>query len=110
MNLISGDLQRFDSFMYSIGSLLRTALEAGGISFLVAYLFGWKALAGLSLLLSLAVLYGIMGAACASLRFKIAAITDKRLRLMNNVILGIRAVKMNAWEWLFRERVLHIRR
>lgn len=110
MNLISGDLQRFDSFMYSIGCLLRTVFEASGISILIAYLFGWKALAGLSLLLLLTVLYGIMGVACANLRSRIATITDKRLRLMNNIILGIRTVKMNAWEWFFRDRVLQVRR
>ena len=109
MNLISSDLQRFDLFMYSVSCMLRTLFEASGISCLIVYLFGWKALAGLLLLLLLAVLYGVIGAACANLRFRIAAITDNRLRLMNNIILGIRAVKLNAWEWLFRERVLQIR-
>ena len=110
MNLISGDLQRMDSFVYSVGCFLRSIFEVGCVVFLIANLFGWKALAGLTLLLSLAVLYGIMGIACANLRFRIATITDMRLRLMNNIILGIRAVKMNAWEWFFRERVLQTRR
>ena len=110
MNLVSVDVQRFDPFVYCIGSMLCAAFEVGGVSFLITYLVGWQALAGLPLLLSLSVFYGVMGAACASLRSRIAAITDKRLRLMNNIISGIRAVKMNAWEWFFRERVLQTRR
>ena len=110
MNLISGDLQRFDSFVYSVYAVLCNSFETSVISFLVVYMVGWNALAGLPLLLSFNVLYGVMGAACASLRSRIAAIADKRLQLMNNIISGIRAVKMNAWEWFFRERVLETRR
>ena len=110
MNIISSDLQRFDSFTYSVCSMLRTLFEVSGISCLIVYLFGWKALAGLLFLVSLAVIYGAIGAACANLRFRIADITDNRLRLMNNIILGIHAVKLNTWEWLFRERVLQTRR
>ena len=38
-----------------------------------------------------------------SLRSKSAAITDTRLRTMNEVITGIRTIKMYAWEKLFAE-------
>lgn len=39
-----------------------------------------------------------------------SAVTDERLKIMNEIISGIRIVKMYAWEWNFRDLVAQIRR
>ena len=44
------------------------------------------------------------------LQEKVTTLTDKRLRLIYDVISGIRVLKMNAWEWCFRDLVSGIRR
>ena len=52
----------------------------------------------------------LMAKKAAKLRRMAAALTDKRLVVMNEIITGIRAVKMYAWEWKFRDTVCEIRR
>lgn len=44
------------------------------------------------------------------LRHKTAVATDKRLEVMNEIISGIRAVKLYAWEWSFTEIIKQLRR
>ena len=43
-------------------------------------------------------------------RLKAARETDKRIKVMNEVISGIRAIKMYAWEKAFKRMVDRIRR
>lgn len=74
------------------------------------YLIGWKALVGASFLIVLVAFQMLMARKAAKLRKKAAAFTDKRLVVMNEIISGIRAVKMHAWEWNFRDIVCNLRR
>ena len=43
-------------------------------------------------------------------RAKAAIITDKRIKVMNEVISGIRVIKMYAWEYAFKNVVTAIRK
>ena len=43
-------------------------------------------------------------------RFKAAWLTDKRVRIMNEIISGIRVIKMYAWENAFNKLVAKLRR
>lgn len=43
-------------------------------------------------------------------RFKAAWLTDKRVRIMNDVILGIQVIKMYAWENAFKKLITKLRR
>ena len=43
-------------------------------------------------------------------RLKAASITDKRIKVMNEVISGIRVIKMYAWEYAFRDVVTAVRK
>ncbi len=43
-------------------------------------------------------------------RFKAAMITDKRVRVMNEVVMGIRVIKMYAWEYAFKRVVKALRK
>ena len=42
-------------------------------------------------------------------RLKSAKVTDKRVKVMNEIISGMRLIKMYAWEWVFHEYVKNIR-
>ena len=44
------------------------------------------------------------------IRFKSALVTDKRVRVMNEIISGIRVIKMYAWENAFRKLITKLRR
>ncbi|XP_065902366.1 ATP-binding cassette subfamily C member 4-like [Dysidea avara] len=43
-------------------------------------------------------------------RLKAAKVTDNRVRVMNEIIGGMRLIKMYAWEWAFHEYVKRIRK
>ena len=43
-------------------------------------------------------------------RSKSAKVTDKRVGVMNEIISGMRLIKMYAWEWAFHEYVKKIRK
>ena len=43
-------------------------------------------------------------------RFKSVRVTDKRVRIMNEIISGIKVNKMYAWEYAFKKLVTEVRR
>ena len=110
INLIAGDLQRFEHVVTHFLLFLHALLTLCGVAFLMVYLVGWEPLTGLILFAILSLYYGAMGGACAQLRTKISVLSDKRVNTMNSIISGIRTVKMYAWEEPFMERVQRIRR
>ncbi len=52
----------------------------------------------------------VMGRVCARYRREAAACTDARIRLMDEVVAGIRVVKMYSWEGRFKELIDAARR
>ncbi len=43
-------------------------------------------------------------------RFKSALVTDKRIRIMNEIISGMKVIKMYAWEYAFKAVVSKLRK
>ena len=43
-------------------------------------------------------------------RFKIMTLNDVRVRLLSDMISGIRVLKASAWEWFFQEQIESTRR
>ena len=43
-------------------------------------------------------------------RFKSALVTDNRIRIMNEIITGVKVIKMYAWEYAFKAVVSRLRR
>jgi hypothetical protein len=73
-------------------------------------LIGWQAVTGLAFAIILIPYEAEMTGWVAKLRMEAARVTDRRLEVMNEIISGIRAVKMYAWEWPYRDAVKNIRR
>ena len=46
----------------------------------------------------------------AVLRLRTAAVSDHRITLIKEVVTGIRAIKTNAWEDEYREKIKNVRR
>ena len=44
------------------------------------------------------------------LRMKTAVLTDERVRLMNEILSGMRVIKMYCWETMFGKQVQDVRR
>lgn len=110
INLIASDLQRFENSVLGIFLLMKDLLETSGVSFLMVYFFGLRPLLGVAFMIFLSLYYGGMAKVCATLRSRISEVADQRVNVMKSIIPGIRAVKMNAWEWPFFKRVKRLRR
>ena len=111
IDLISNDVQRleedtvtwfFDSFSSCFVLLVLVPL--------LVYLIGWQSLMGVFFLCFLVPYFAGFSHISATLRLRTAAVSDRRISLMNQVIAGIRAIKTRAWEEEYRTKIKHIRR
>ena len=110
INLVSNDAQKIEKSLYSVGYMLLAPLEIMISLLILWHLIGWKALVGAAFLIVLVACQMLMARKAAKLREKAATFTDKRLVVMNEIISGIRAVKMHVWEWNFMDIVRNLRR
>ncbi len=53
---------------------------------------------------------GILGAIFGSMRAKSIRASDARANLMHEVIMCIRTIKLNAWEFVFQQKIEETRR
>ena len=73
-------------------------------------LIGWQTIGGIIFAIILIAYQTALGKLFKLLQDRVARLTDKRLQLVYDVISGIRVLKMNAWEWCFRDLVYGVRR
>uniref|UniRef100_A0A3Q2PI33 Multidrug resistance-associated protein 4 n=1 Tax=Fundulus heteroclitus TaxID=8078 RepID=A0A3Q2PI33_FUNHE len=100
VNLLSNDVNRFDEIILNLHYLWVGPLQA-----LVIIVFLWKEI-GPSCLTGVAVIALMMPVQTwfgklferALCRSKTAVLTDSRIRIMSEVVSGIRIIKMYAWE------------
>ena len=110
INLVSNDAQAIEEISIPLFEFPFVPLDMVASMVLLWYLVAWQALIGASFFL-LVVAYGSFAAHKAGkVRHQSAAVTDKRLKIMKEIITGIRVVKMYAWEWNFTDLVAQIRR
>ncbi|XP_024844680.1 ATP-binding cassette subfamily C member 4-like [Bos taurus] len=110
VNLLSNDVNRFDRVIVRLHILWIGPLNAITVIILLWMEIGISSLAGMALLIIFMLLQSFSGKLFSSLRSKTAALTDTRLRTMNEVITGIRTIKMYAWEKSFAELITRLRR
>uniref|UniRef100_A0A452E212 ABC transmembrane type-1 domain-containing protein n=1 Tax=Capra hircus TaxID=9925 RepID=A0A452E212_CAPHI len=84
-------------------------LQAVAVTALLWMEIGVSCLAGMAVLIILLLLQSCFGKLFSSLWSKTAALTDKRIRTMSEVITGIRTIKMNAWEKSFIDCITRLR-
>ncbi|XP_028401691.1 multidrug resistance-associated protein 4-like [Dendronephthya gigantea] len=110
VNLVTNDVQKteeailFALFLFAAPALLIV------VSYLCWREIEFAFLVGMGVLLFLPALQSWLGRFFASLRAKTAILRDRRIKLMNEVICGMRVIKMYAWERPFSMLVSKIRR
>jgi len=110
VNLASNDVQRFDLAFSFVQYLWITPLNLAVFTYLVYMEVGWSAFLATGFILLQIPLLICLARLFAHLRFKSARVTDKRVRIMNEVISGIRVIKMYAWEYAFKKVVTKLRK
>ena len=111
IDLVSNDVQRLEGetiviFFYGLQSILEVTV----VTFLMAFLIGWQSLMGVIFLCLLLPYFAGLSYVGAKLRLRTAVASDRRISLMNQVVSGIRAIKTNAWEDEYREKMKASRR
>ncbi|XP_063129994.1 ATP-binding cassette subfamily C member 4 isoform X5 [Rattus norvegicus] len=110
VNLLSNDVNKFDQVTIFLHFLWAGPLQAIGVTILLWVEIGISCLAGLAILVILLPLQSCIGKLFSSLRSKTAAFTDARIRTMNEVITGMRIIKMYAWEKSFADLITNLRK
>ena len=95
---------------FGIFELSFVPLDIVASMILIWYFVAWQALIGASFFLLVVVFGSFAAHKAGKIRQQSAAVTDKRLEIMKEIITGIRVVKMYAWEWNFRDLVAQISR
>ncbi|XP_058404363.1 ATP-binding cassette sub-family C member 4 isoform X3 [Diceros bicornis minor] len=110
VNLLSNDVNKFDQVTIFLHFLWAGPLQAIAVTALLWMEIGISCLAGMTVLIIILPLQSCLGKLFSSFRSKTAAFTDVRIRTMNEVITGIRIIKMYAWEKPFAELISSLRR
>ncbi|XP_019850009.1 PREDICTED: multidrug resistance-associated protein 4-like isoform X2 [Amphimedon queenslandica] len=110
VNLASNDIQKFEVAFAMYHFLWIGPIHVVVVTYLLYLEVEWTAfivtlLLVLQIPLQMTLLYFY-----SKLRFKATRLTDRRVKVMNEVISGIRVIKMYAWEYAFSNVVSAIRK
>ncbi|XP_076004915.1 ATP-binding cassette sub-family C member 4-like isoform X2 [Genypterus blacodes] len=109
VNLLSNDVIRFDDVTIFLHFLWVGPLQAAVVVGLLWVEIGPSCLAGMVILMFLMPTQTMFGRLFSKFRSKTAALTDNRIRTMNEVVSGMRIIKMYAWEKPFAALVSEVR-
>ncbi|KAI4831629.1 hypothetical protein KUCAC02_001165 [Chaenocephalus aceratus] len=110
VNLLSNDVNKFDDVTIFLHFLWVAPLQAAVVVGLLWMEIGPSCLAGMVVLMILMPMQTMFGRHFSKFRSKTASLTDDRIRMMNEVVSGIRIIKMYAWEKPFSALVSEVRR
>ncbi|CAG2182156.1 unnamed protein product, partial [Oppiella nova] len=92
VNLMSNDVSRFDEFSINVCYLLVAPIQTGITVYIIYTEISYYCFVGLALLLLFILFQALMGKLFSKVRLMTAQLTDSRLRLMNEIISGMRVI------------------
>uniref|UniRef100_A0A8D3DC56 Multidrug resistance-associated protein 4 n=1 Tax=Scophthalmus maximus TaxID=52904 RepID=A0A8D3DC56_SCOMX len=110
VNLLSNDVYRLDEVTLNLHYLWLGPLQTMGIIFFLWSEIGLSCLAGVAAVALMLPVQTWFGKLFGIFRSKTAVLSDDRIRIMNEVVSGIRIIKMYAWEKPFSALVTEVRR
>ncbi|XP_034461847.1 multidrug resistance-associated protein 4-like isoform X1 [Hippoglossus hippoglossus] len=110
VNLISNDANRLDEITLNLHYLWVGPLQAMVIIVFLWYEIGQSCLAGVAVVALMLPVQTVFGKLFGIFRSRTIVLTDNRIRIMNEVVSGIRIIKMYAWEKPFSALVTEVRR
>ncbi|XP_074034753.1 ATP-binding cassette sub-family C member 4 isoform X2 [Leptinotarsa decemlineata] len=104
VNLLSNDVGRFDYVVISLHALWVLPFQVAIITFLLWQQVQISALAGIIAMAVVSLPFqGYLGKVAGQLRHFIAEKTDRRAKVMSEVVGGIQVIKMYSWEKSFEK-------
>lgn len=109
INLISNDVQRLDKALLYFPNIILAPFAVLAGNAILFYLVGWPALIGTSYLLLVLVCQFYGSRLAANLRLRVVVLADKRVQMINEIVRGIRTIKVCSWEKYFGNSVSELR-
>ncbi|ODN02112.1 Multidrug resistance-associated protein 4 [Orchesella cincta] len=97
-NLLSNDVNRFDQSCVFLHYLWVGPIQTAIVTYILWGYYGPSCLAGLFVLVLFVPFQAYCGKLFSGLRTSTATKTDKRIRVMNEIVSGMRVIKMYTWE------------
>ena len=109
VNLMSIDTQRFMDVIWSLNTVWSAPTIIGlSLFFLWGYL-GPSSLAGLAIMVLLMPINAVISTRMRKLQFANMRNKDQRIKVMNEILDGVKVIKLYAWEPSFGDKVKKIR-
>ncbi|KAJ8688541.1 hypothetical protein QAD02_024336 [Eretmocerus hayati] len=109
VNLMAVDAQRFMNVTPTINMLWSAPLQISLALFFLWRILGPAVLVGVAIMAILIPLNGFLATKSRSLQLAQMKYKDERVKLMNEVLNGIKVLKLYAWEPSFEKQILKIR-
>ncbi|XP_052536065.1 multidrug resistance-associated protein 1 isoform X1 [Tympanuchus pallidicinctus] len=109
VNLMSVDAQRFMDLATYINMIWSAPLQVILALYLLWQNLGPSVLAGVAVMILLVPVNAVMAMKTKTYQVAQMKSKDNRIKLMNEILNGIKVLKLYAWELAFREKVLEIR-
>ena len=109
VNMFSTDTQQLQRFLFFLNNCSMAPFQIGVSLYLIYLQVGPATFVGLGLMVILTPMSGFIFSSMNTLRKKKMSFTDVRVKLMNEVLSGIRVIKYYAWEKAFNKKISDIR-
>lgn len=109
VNLMAVDAQRFMDLVTYLNMIWSAPLQISLAIYFLWGILGPSVLAGLAVMIVLIPVNGVIANKAKNLQIKQMKNKDERVKLMNEVLNGIKVLKLYAWEPSFEAQVLKIR-
>uniref|UniRef100_A0A1Q3FS39 ABC-type glutathione-S-conjugate transporter n=2 Tax=Culex tarsalis TaxID=7177 RepID=A0A1Q3FS39_CULTA len=109
VNLMAVDAQRFTDLMQYLCAVWSVPLQIGLALFFLWELLGPAVFAGLAVMIVVMPLNAYLANRMKNLDLKAMKYKDDRVRAMNEILSGIKVLKLNAWEPSFEKKIRQIR-
>ena len=110
LNHMQLDAQRVGDLMLFINVLWSGLLQVVGYMTLLYFYLGWAAFGGFAVMVVLIPLQKVFFQMISKLRREQMKLTDRRVKLQNEALSGVKILKLNAWEDALRKEVETVRR
>jgi len=109
VNLMSVDVQKFMDLLPYANILWSALLQIGLSTFFIYQELGWPAFVGVAILFVSLPLNGYMAGLMRKFQLQQMKLKDKRIKLMNEILGGMKVLKLYAWEPSFINQIGLIR-
>ena len=109
VNLMTMDTHRIVEFVPMVNSMWSAPLQIGIAIYLLWQQLGIATLSGVVVMIILMPINGFVATRLRLLQISLMKLKDRRIKLMNEILSGIRVWKMYAWEQSFNEKVMQLR-